>query len=113
MGPAVKGWPLTDILKFGDEYLCTRTDVSFWDQSAGEHEFDFQYDSEGTKFGAGIVTADLYVNDLRPRGGCTKPVFPCSRCRSLRHGSLPVQGQGPGRHIVLPTIEEIDLLVLR
>jgi hypothetical protein len=47
--------PLTDVLKFGDEYLCIRTDVSFWDQSTGEHEFDFRYDSEGEKFGAGTA----------------------------------------------------------
>ena len=47
--------PLTDVLKFGDTYLCIRTDVSFWDQNDGEHEFDFQYDEEGEKFGAGTA----------------------------------------------------------
>ena len=47
--------PLTDVLKFGDEYLCIRTDVSFWDQEAGEHEFDFEYDEETEKFGAGTA----------------------------------------------------------
>ena len=33
--------------------------------------------------------------------------------RSLRHGPLPVRGQGAERHVVLPTIEEIDLLVFQ
>jgi len=47
--------PLTDVLKFGDEYLCIRTDVSFWDQEVGEHEFDFEYDEETEKFGAGTA----------------------------------------------------------
>jgi len=47
--------PLTDVLKFGDTYLCIRTDVSFWDQSNGEHEFDFQYDEDGGKFGTGTA----------------------------------------------------------
>ena len=43
--------PLTDVLKFGDEYLCIRTDVSFWDQNDGEHEFDFQYDEKARSSG--------------------------------------------------------------
>jgi len=47
--------PLTDVLKFGDEYLCIRTDVAFWDQEEGEHEFDFQYDADSEKFGAGTA----------------------------------------------------------
>jgi hypothetical protein len=47
--------PLTDVLKFGDEYLCIRTDVAFWDQESGEHEFDFEYDEESEKFGAGTA----------------------------------------------------------
>jgi hypothetical protein len=47
--------PLTDVLKFGDTYLCIRTDVSFWDQTSGEHEFDFEYDPDSEKFGAGTA----------------------------------------------------------
>jgi len=49
------GRPLTDVLKFGDEYLCIRTDVSFWDSEEGEHEFDFEYDYTSEKFGAGTA----------------------------------------------------------
>jgi hypothetical protein len=47
--------PLTDVLKFGDTYLCIRTDVAFWDQDNGEHEFDFEYDAGREKFGAGTA----------------------------------------------------------
>ena len=49
------GQPLSDVLKNGDEYLAIRTDVSIWDQTDGEHEFDFKYDAEGEKFGAGTA----------------------------------------------------------
>jgi hypothetical protein len=49
------GRPLTDVLKFGDEYLGIRTDVSFVSTEDGEHEFDFQYDEDGAKFGAGTA----------------------------------------------------------
>jgi hypothetical protein len=47
--------PLTDVLKFGDEYLGIRTDVAFVDTEDGEHEFDFKYDEDGGKFGAGTA----------------------------------------------------------
>ena len=50
-----EGRPLTDVLKFGDEYLGVRTDVSFVDVTDGEHEFDFKYDDETEKFGAGTA----------------------------------------------------------
>jgi hypothetical protein len=49
------GQPLSDVLKNADEYLAIRTDVSIWDQTEGEHEFDFKYDPEGDKFGAGTA----------------------------------------------------------
>ena len=49
------GRPLTDVLKFGDTYLCIRSDVSIWDKTAGDHQFDFQYDATGQKFGAGTA----------------------------------------------------------
>ena len=49
------GRPLTDVLKFGDEYLGIRTDVSIVDETDGEHEFDFKYDAESGKFGAGTA----------------------------------------------------------
>jgi hypothetical protein len=50
-----EGRPLTDVLKFGEEYLGVRTDVSFVDNEDGEHEFDFKYDEDGEKFGAGTA----------------------------------------------------------
>jgi len=50
-----EGRPLTDVLKFGEEYLGIRTDVSFVDTEDGEHEFDFEYDEETEKFGAGTA----------------------------------------------------------
>ena len=50
-----EGRPLTDVFKFGDQYFAIRTDASFWDQSSGEHEFDFQFDPESGKFGAGTA----------------------------------------------------------
>jgi len=50
-----EGRPLTDVLKFGEEYLGIRTDVSFVSATNGEHEFDFQYDEDGEKFGAGTA----------------------------------------------------------
>jgi hypothetical protein len=50
-----EGRPLTDVLKFGDEYLGVRTDVSFVDPDDGEHEFDFEYDPTSEKFGAGTA----------------------------------------------------------
>jgi hypothetical protein len=49
------GRPLTDVLKFGTTYLCIRSDVSIWDKTAGDHQFDFQYDATGQKFGAGTA----------------------------------------------------------
>jgi hypothetical protein len=49
------GRPLTDVLKFGDQYLGIRTDVSLVDSKDGEHEFDFKYDPDGKKFGAGTA----------------------------------------------------------
>jgi hypothetical protein len=55
------GQPLSDVLKNGDEYLAIRTDVSIWDQEYGEHEFDFAFDFESEKFGAG--TAFLQSED--------------------------------------------------
>jgi len=55
------GQPLSDVLKNGDEYLAIRTDVSIWDQDYGEHEFDFAFDFESEKFGAG--TAFLQSED--------------------------------------------------
>jgi hypothetical protein len=50
-----QGQPLSDVLKNGSSYLCIRTDASIWDSSDGEHEFDFKYDEEGGKFGAGTA----------------------------------------------------------
>jgi hypothetical protein len=50
-----EGRPLTDVLKFGEEYLGIRTDVSFVDPDQGEHEFDFEYDPTSDKFGAGTA----------------------------------------------------------
>jgi len=50
-----EGRPLTDVLKFGEEYLGIRTDVSIVDEEDGEHEFDFKYDEETEKFGAGTA----------------------------------------------------------
>ena len=50
-----EGRPLTDVLKFGEEYLGIRTDVSIVDDDDGEHEFDFKYDEESEKFGAGTA----------------------------------------------------------
>ena len=35
--------------------LAIRTDVSIWDADDGEHEFDFEYDEETEKFGAGTA----------------------------------------------------------
>ena len=49
------GQPLSDVLKNADDYLAIRTDVSFWDQDDGEHEFDFKYDGDSEKFGAGTA----------------------------------------------------------
>jgi hypothetical protein len=49
------GQPLSDVLKNGEEYLGIRTDVSLWDDEDGEHEFDFKYDEETEKFGAGTA----------------------------------------------------------
>ena len=46
---------MSDVLKNGEEYLAIRTDVSIWDADDGEHEFDFKYDEEGEKFGAGTA----------------------------------------------------------
>jgi hypothetical protein len=50
-----EGQPLSDVLKNADGYLAIRTDVSIWDQTDGEHEFDFKYDETGGKFGAGTA----------------------------------------------------------
>ncbi len=50
-----EGQPLSDVLKNGDEYLAVRTDVSIWDAEDGEHEFDFKYDEDTEKFGAGTA----------------------------------------------------------
>jgi hypothetical protein len=50
-----EGRPLTDVLKFGEEYLGIRTDVSIVSATDGDHEFDFKYDPEGKKFGAGTA----------------------------------------------------------
>jgi hypothetical protein len=49
------GQPLSDVLKNGEEYLAIRTDVSLWHDEDGEHEFDFKYDEETEKFGAGTA----------------------------------------------------------
>jgi len=49
------GQPLSDVLKNADEYLAIRTDVSIWDQDYGEYEFDFAFDFESEKFGAGTA----------------------------------------------------------
>ena len=49
------GQPLSDVLKNADDYLAIRTDVSIWDEEEGEHEFDFKYDEETEKFGAGTA----------------------------------------------------------
>jgi hypothetical protein len=49
------GQPLSDVLKNADEYLAIRTDASIWDQDDGEHEFDWKYDEETDKFGAGTA----------------------------------------------------------
>lgn len=35
-----------------------------------------------------------------------------SRIRSLKHGVLPVQGEGANRSVVLPQMDEVDLLVV-
>ena len=66
-----EGRPLTDVLKFGDEYLGIRTDVSFVDAEDGEHEFDFEYDYTSEKFGAGTAffaerVGSNYGRHLRP-----------------------------------------------
>jgi hypothetical protein len=50
-----EGRPLTDVLKFGEEYLGIRSDVSIVSTEDGEHEFDFKYDEESEKFGAGTA----------------------------------------------------------
>jgi hypothetical protein len=55
------GQPLSDVLKNGDDYLAIRTDVSMWDSTYGEHEFDFAFDFMTEKFGAG--TAFLQSED--------------------------------------------------
>jgi len=49
------GQPLSDVLKNGEDYLAIRTDVSIWDEEDGEHEFDFKYDEETERFGAGTA----------------------------------------------------------
>ena len=49
------GQPLSDVLKNADNYLAIRTDVSIWDQDDGEHEFDFKYDEDTEKYGAGTA----------------------------------------------------------
>ena len=50
-----EGQPLSDVLKNADDYLAIRTDVSIWDQTYGEHEFDFAYDLEYEVYGAGTA----------------------------------------------------------
>jgi len=49
------GQPLSDVLKNATDYLAIRTDVSIWDQDDGEHEFDFKYDEDTEKYGAGTA----------------------------------------------------------
>jgi hypothetical protein len=46
---------LSDVLAFGPDYLGLRSDVSIEDGTNGEHEFDFIYDEESGKFGAGTA----------------------------------------------------------
>jgi len=50
-----EGQPLSDVLKNGEDYLAIRTDVSMWDSTYGEHEFDFAFDFMTEKFGAGTA----------------------------------------------------------
>jgi hypothetical protein len=49
------GQPLSDVLKNADDYLAIRTDVSIWDVTDGEHEFDFKYDVDTDQYGAGTA----------------------------------------------------------
>jgi hypothetical protein len=49
------GQPLSDVLKNADDYLAIRTDASIWDQTYGEHEFDFEYDFVNDVYGAGTA----------------------------------------------------------
>jgi hypothetical protein len=53
--PETKVGTLSDVLAFGPDYLGIRSDVSIEDATDGEHEFDFKYDEEGGKFGAGTA----------------------------------------------------------
>ena len=54
-GSCSQGQPLSDVLKNSDTYLAIRTDVSIWDVDDGTHEFDWKYDEDGDKFGAGTA----------------------------------------------------------
>jgi hypothetical protein len=54
-GAETKVGTLSDVLAFGPDYLGLRSDVSIEDGTNGEHEFDFQYDEESGKFGAGTA----------------------------------------------------------
>ena len=55
-----EGQPLSDVFKNTENYLCIRTDVGIWDEDeeashGGLIEFDFKYDEDGEKFGAGTA----------------------------------------------------------
>jgi hypothetical protein len=54
-GAETKVGTLSDVFAFGPDYLGIRSDVSIEDTTDGEHEFDFKYDDESEKFGAGTA----------------------------------------------------------